>query len=192
MIGPICPVCGGAPDFREIAPYDRQVATLLPPMQGRVEIARFQCRSTGRTFSLLPCQLVPYHRFTVDSILVALLLAAELGDEGRSGLARAAAAWSADAGLSHWQLSCWLRLAVRGLRRAHAVLAQGHDLGAVRSGDDVVGRLVELTQYVSAFARPPRGPPGRQAVLRLLKHHQPRSSHFLLGTPSQQRGSRCA
>ena len=141
---------------------------------------------------MLPCQLVPYHHFTVDSILLALLLAADLRAPGGSGLSRAAAALPAEAGLSHWLLCRWLRLALRGLRRAHAVLAQGHDLDGVRSGRGIVDQLTEVTLYVGAFCQRGRGPPGSRAVGRLLKHYQHRSGHFLLGIPSQQRGSGCA
>jgi len=192
VLGPQCPICGGRADFRPIPPYQRLAATLIPYRREWIEVARFQCRSTGRTFSLLPCQLVPYHRYTVDSMLVALLLAAELRTPGGSGLTRAATALPADAGVSPWLLCCWLRLAVRGLRRAHAVLRQGHDLSDVRSGTDREGQLTEITRYVAAFAQRGRGPPGPRAVGRLLKHYQHRSGHFLLGTASQQRGSQCA
>lgn len=188
IIGACCPVCGRVGDYREIQGYRRGVATLLPPRQGSVEITRFLCRETGRTFSMLPGQLVPYHRYTADSILVALLLAAELTAEGRPGLWRAVHELPPDALLSPWQLRRWLTVAVRGLRRAHTTLNQGRDLSHVRSGPTVADHLAEVTAYVSAFQVRDRGPPGPHAVGRLLRHHQHRSSHFLLGTPSQQRG----
>ncbi len=190
-VGPRCPICGGAADYAPIPAYVRGVATLWPCREGHVWIARFRCRKTGRTFSLLPCQLVPYHRYTVDSILGALLLAAQLQGPRRAGLSRSPGELPPDSTVCRWLLFRWLHVAVRGLRRAHAVLAQGRELGAVRSGDEVADQLIEVAVYVGAFAPCGRGPPSLRAVRRLLAHYQHRSqaTHFLLGTPSQQRGA---
>lgn len=136
---------------------------------------------------MLPCQLVPYHRFTVESILVALLLASELSKPNQPGFFRAVDELPPDAPLSSWQLKQWLTLVVRGLRRAHVTLGHGRDLSHVRSGTTVVEQLSEVVAYVGVFQERDRGPPGACAIRRLLRHHQQRSSHFLLGSPSQER-----
>jgi hypothetical protein len=136
---------------------------------------------------MLPCQLVPFHRYTVDSILVALLLASELSKPNQPGFFRAVDELPPDAPLSSWQLKRWLTLVVRGLRRAHSTLGYERDLSQVRSGTTVVEQLSEVVAYVGVFQERDRGPPGACAVGRLLRHYQHRSSHFLLGSPSQER-----
>ena len=49
----MCPLCGQAGCWREIAPYERGVVELFPFRRGMVLVARFQCRARMRTFSLL-------------------------------------------------------------------------------------------------------------------------------------------
>jgi hypothetical protein len=188
IIGPRCPLCGKTGCYREIPGYRRRAATLFPAREGTVEIARFQCRRTGRTFSMLPWQLVPYHRFTVDSLVLAVLLAAQCAAEGGSGLEQAAAELPVEADVSPWQLRRWLTVVVRGLRRSHGVLSRGADLSEVRSGIAVSELLAEVTGYVAAFSGRSRGPPGRHALDRLLRHHRRLSSSFLVGVASQHRG----
>ena len=102
MIGPVCPVCGGGCGYREIEAYFREVRELWPQRSGFVPVARFQCRGKREageypTFSMLPYQLVPYHRYTLGSMVMAMLLWAqyrrdpdERGDSVSSG---AVVAW---------------------------------------------------------------------------------------------------
>ena len=72
-VRPSCPICGQDECWREITPYSRHVIELFPCREDDVLIARFQCRRTLATFSLLPVQLIPYHQYTVSSMLGALL-----------------------------------------------------------------------------------------------------------------------
>jgi len=76
VIGLVCPVCGAECGFREIASYEREVRELWPARDGVVSVARFQCRGAVRyrTFSMLPYQLVPYHRYTLQSMILTVLL----------------------------------------------------------------------------------------------------------------------
>lgn len=183
-IGAVCPVCGGIADYGPIGPYERGVVELFPLRRGRVGIARFRCRKTCRTFSLLPYQLAPYHQYTVASMLTVLLLAQQVQFEEGKGMGQVVAELPGDCDATPWLLLLWLTVVLRGLRRAHAVLAVGHDLGGVRSGHRRRERLEEVYAYLHAFTGP--GPPRARAE-RLLLHHARRSKRFLLGTPSQQR-----
>jgi hypothetical protein len=183
VIGPRCPVCG-AMDHGSIAPYYRWVIELFPFRKGRVAIARFRCRKTGRTFSMLPHQLAPYHKYSVASMLTVLLLAQQVHCEDGKGMNRVVAELPGDCDVTPWLLLLWLSVTVRGLRRAHAVLAVGHDLSHIRSRHRRWERLEEVHAYLQPFSGP--GPP-RASAERLVLHHARRARSFLVGTPSQQR-----
>lgn len=183
VVGHRCPICG-AQDYGPIAPYYRWVIELFPLREGRVPIARFRCRKTGRTFSLLPHQLAPYHKYTVASMLTVLLLAHQVHCEDGKGMGAVVAELPGDCDVTPWLLLLWLNIVLRGLRRAHAVLAIGHDLGAIRSRQRRWERLEEVYAYLRAFSGP--GPP-RASAERLVLHHARRARSFLAGTPSQQR-----
>ena len=56
--------------------------------EGMVPVARFQCLGTPGslpTFSLLPWQLAPYHRYTIVSMAWAVLLFREVFADGDGG-----------------------------------------------------------------------------------------------------------
>jgi hypothetical protein len=185
-IGPRCPICGGMPDWGPIASYYRGVVELFPFREGQVRIARFRCGKTGQTFSLLPHQLAPYHSYTSASMLTALLLAHQVLCIDKEGVSQAVAELPSDCNVTPWLLMLWLRLALRGLRRAHAELAVGYELGHIRSANRRRGQLEEVAMYLQVFAGTGPGPPRRGAD-RLVLHHARRSRFFLLGTPSQHR-----
>jgi hypothetical protein len=81
-----------------------------------VLIARFLCRSTGRTFSLLPCQLAPYHRYTIESMILALLLVLQVCREEDSGVSAALEEFPADSDVTPWLLAYWRGVVLRALR----------------------------------------------------------------------------
>ena len=158
---------------------------LFPFRDGGVLIARFQCRSLLRTFSLLPYQLAPYSRYTLRSKVLALLLAHQIHQDEGSGVYAAPQELPHDCLVTPYLLLFWLSQVVRALRRAHPDLCAGHDLSQVRSGQDLKSQLVEVSTYVRAFS--PRGPPGARAVDRMLRHYALRTRKFFLGPPSQDR-----
>jgi hypothetical protein len=90
VIGERCPLCGRTGCWREIAPYMRTAIELFPFREGKITIARFQCRERRRTFSLLPTQLAPYHLYTVESMILAVLLWSEIQAEQGGGASAAA------------------------------------------------------------------------------------------------------
>lgn len=194
-LGPKCPICGGQDCWREITPYERKVIELMPYGEGTVWVARFLCRTTGRTFSLLPHWLVPYHQYTAASILFALLLAAA-GKHG-SLFAVAEKELDPDGRANGFLLSRWLDLCVTGLRRAHGELSRWAALGGVRQGRGVRGMLGELASYCQALGI--RAPPSGEEeawdpteALLLLERHARATGRFLFGVPSQERGRRAA
>ena len=189
-----CPVCGSHDCWRALTPYWRTVIELFPYREGRILVARFLCRTTGRTFSLLPFWLAPYHKYTAASMIVALLLAAAARPDGTESLfATAEQKLEGDCRANGFLLGCWLVLCVTGLHRAHAELARWAELAGLRTGWIVNGRLDELVAYCQALGI--RGPPLCEGVFGLdevLHRHARTTGRFLFGSPSQERCSRTA
>jgi len=169
-----CPLCGGQGHIGPLAPYRRRVVELFSERDERVLVARFRCNRTGRTFSLLPQELAPYHVYTVPTMLRVLVLFHGLfGDPGRS-LESIIEELPSDCAVTVYLIRCWARMVVRGFRRAHAVLSRAYDLREISSGSGFQGEVSEVHAYLTACG--PRGPP----------RSGPR---FLFGTASQDRGS---
>ena len=193
VVGPICPICGDKACFRQITPYERKAIDVDFDADGtgevhtdRVQIARFLCRRTMRTFSLLPCQLLPYHRYTVATMVLALLLAHQAAETDHRGFCAVAEQWlPVDAVITGWLLACWLNVIVAGFRRGHAWLAKRYDLRRVSSAKMSEARLGEVHTYCDAiFAR---GPPTADGIIALAGAYGGANQLFLFGSPSQSR-----
>lgn len=189
VIGESCPICGRRGCYREITGYFRGVIELFPEYrQGEVPIARFQCVATGRTFSLLPTQLIPYHRYTAASMLGALLLAME---HSRSLFAVCEKKLDVKSRANGYLLMAWLLVLVRGLRQAHPWLQNRYALSAVRSakGRRVAEWLAELRAYLTALL--PRASPEIGCELaKVVSLYARETTRFVFGVPSQQRTAR--
>jgi hypothetical protein len=171
-----CPVCGGRDHIGVLTPYGRRVVELFSERDERVLVARFRCNRTGRTFSLLPQELAPYHVYTVSTMLRVLALMHGLfGDPGRS-LESIIEDLPSDCAVTVYLIRCWTRMVVRGFRRAHATLARAADLRGISSGSGFRGEVAEVHAYLTACG--PRGPPRS-------------GTRFMFGTASQDRGSWC-
>jgi hypothetical protein len=192
VIGPACLICGRLNCYRRITPYRRTAIEVEPSVEGTVTrhqllIARFQCQLRLVTFSLLPIQLLPYHRYTVTTIVLLLLLAQESRRAGRVGLSAVAERQiPGDANATGWLLACWVGVVVTGLRRAHPWLMKRFDLTALRSANDTVGKLDELFGYHAVLCS--RGPP--DGIFCVVHQYSLDNCRFFFGTPSQERGGR--
>jgi len=191
-VGAVCPICGTSCGYRQITAYRRGVIELFPVYRkGEVLVARAQCRRSLRTFSLLPHQLAPYHRYTVDSMVSAVVLAWGLSQEqGRPRREKPLDELPADCDVTLWLLSCWVQVLGQGLRGAHPVLCGWHDLSGMRSGSRPVDQLREVAQYLGALGV--RGPPRIEGLEELLLRYGARVGRFLIGTASQDRRPRLA
>jgi hypothetical protein len=193
VTGSICPICGNDRCFRQISPYERAIIDIELDedsageiLKLQIRIARFLCRKTLRTFSLLPCQLLPYHRYTVASMVLALLLARKAATDEHRGFCFVATRWlPAESAITGWLLTCWLDVIVTGLRRGHAWLAKHHDLRRVSSAKTPEAKLREVHTYCSViFAR---GPPTDRDIIAVTGAYGRAKHHFLFGSPSQFR-----
>jgi len=136
---------------------------------------------------MLPCQLAPYHRYTIESMVLALLLWRQVFAEDGGGPVAAAEELSADSGATPWLLRRWLGVLVAGLHLAHPVLRGWYDLEGIRSagGRDWPGLLNEVYAYVAAFGS--RDPPLRRGLREALRRYGAATGRHLAGTPSQER-----
>jgi hypothetical protein len=191
-VGAVCPICGTSCGYRPITAYRRGVIELFPVYRkGEVLVARAQCRRTLRTFSLLPHQLAPYHRYTVDSMVITLVVAWRLCDgQGKPRLEKTLDELPADCEVTRWLLSCWVQALGQGLRGAHPVLSRCHDLSAVRSGTGLADTLGEVALYLAALGI--RGPPRLEGIEEVLLRYGSRTGRLLIGTASQDRRPRLA
>lgn len=65
----ICPYCRRRDCYIRNGYYTRSAIELGPYCHHRVKVQICWCKKTKMTFSLLPCQLAPYFRYVVSSIL---------------------------------------------------------------------------------------------------------------------------
>lgn len=183
-------MCGHEDCYAPMAPYRRWAVELFPFRKGRVSVARFLCHRKRATFSLLPEQLIPYFKYTVNAVVGTLLLGLRLREAGQQGFYGAAVEVDADSDVTPWLVCCWLSVVTGGLRHAHAVLAGWYDLGGVRSGEKGSGAVwAEWETYWIAFAR--GSPLGESGDVRIVVHRYAQETGlFLIGRPSQRRRRR--
>ena len=169
-----------------MAPYWRYAIELFPGFQKRrIPIARFICRQRGRTFSLLPIQLIPYYQYTVSTVVRTLLFGVgcwQMGQKGFHGASVKVDEVDPESSITPWLITCWLVAVVKGLRRGHAVLRQFYNLDGIHTS----GAWEEAAAYFAAF----RLKTDKLSLLMDLVCRYSRSTgQFLFGTPSQYRSS---
>jgi hypothetical protein len=188
VTGGVCPVCGDGA-FRQIPPYFRMAEELYPAHCELIPVTRFQClgKSHGRTASYLPHQLSPYFRYTVHSVLFAVLLWKEFWREpSERRSAYRVEQEIQGSGVPAWLLKRWLFLLSAGLRAAHGELCVDYDFSKVVFAGEGADVSEEVVGYLESLSR---GPPIRlKAVLQALEAWGQRTGRFVLGVPSQRRG----
>lgn len=69
-----CPICGESDCAQFFTYYHRHVVEENGKKYTDFPIARFLCKKKKKTFSLLPYQLVPYYKYSIRFIFLALQL----------------------------------------------------------------------------------------------------------------------
>jgi len=187
-IGPVCPLCGHLHCYRKILPYWRYALELFPEFKKeRIPIARFLCRKTQRTFSLLPIQLIPYFQYTLSAVVGTLLLGWGYWQKGQQGFWGATVEVDPESLVTPWLVIFWLAAILRGLRRGHAMLGRFYDLTGIRTPKRAAS-WEEAASYFLALGLKPkiRWYP---LLMSLVGHYSRTTKQFLFGTPSQQRTS---
>jgi hypothetical protein len=151
----------------------------------RIPIARFVCRSRLRTFSALPTQLIPYHQYTVNAVIGALLLGLQCRQRGQRGFHGASIAVDPESLVTPWLIAGWLSAVVLSLRRAHGFLRGFYQLSEI-SITPTTGAWREAAGYLMSLgcmSQTRWGPVLQGLVNRYSRNHQ----LFLFGTASQYR-----
>jgi hypothetical protein len=150
-----------------------------------IPVARFLCRGRGKTFSLLPIQLIPYFQYTVQAVIGALLLASLSWESGQRGFHGAAVRVDPDSRVTPWLVAYWFMEVLRGFRHAHTTLMRWYDLAGISSREGH-GEWEETRCYFDCLG-------WEQGIVlwALLQTPVARYSihtkRFLFGTPSQLR-----
>ena len=185
-IGIRCPVCGREQCFRSITPYWRYAIDLFPEYRREsIPVARFLCRQSGKTFSLLPIQLIPYFQYTVHAVTGVLLLALTARESGRRGFHAAATGVDQDSGVTPWLVAYWFMAVVRGFRRAHATLTQWYNLSGVHN-QEKSKVCEEVSVYFSGLEWKRKVLQWAMIVLAITRYSR-QTRFFLFGVPSQWR-----
>ena len=140
---------------------------------------------------MLPHQLIPYQRYTVETILRALLLWREYSREREAPVSayRMVQTLSGETGVTPWQLRKWLLVIRHGFLAAQGELCARYDFSSISRTDSIPGCLETVHGYVAAFSR---GPPLQvSAVLTVLHLYGQITGRFLFGRPSQSRRNAC-
>lgn len=151
----------------------------------RIPIARFVCRSRLRTFSVLPTQLIPYHQYTVNAVIGALLLGLQCRQRGPKGFHGACLAVDPESLVTPWLIATWLAMVVLGFRRAHGVLRGFYNLTEIHIAPKT-GAWEKAAGYFTCLHCQPQT--HWVPVLQGLTNRYSLSCRlFLLGNPSQGR-----
>jgi len=183
-----CPLCGRRGCLRELTPYGRWAISLFPYEKRWILVARFLCRKTKLTVSLLPLELAPYHPYSIPSMLWVLWLCGK-GLESREGCGILRVLLDAvrdTDDVTESLVGFWVEMILRGFHRAHPMLRALHDLSGVTSGRGLPCRVLEVGVYLRSCRV--RGPPALVGdVMALLRDVSARRHRFLFGIPSQDR-----
>jgi len=186
FIGPVCPICGEKHCYREISPYWRYAIDLfLEYRKERIPVARFLCRKSGKTFSLLPIQLIPYFQYTLQAVIGVLLLALKSWESGQRGFHGAAVRVDPDSRVTPWLVSYWVTVILSGFRHAHAMLMRWYDFSGIRSLKNTE-EMEEVVGYAACLGWRAEILPW--ALLQTpVTRYSGQTKRFLFGAPSQRR-----
>jgi hypothetical protein len=186
FIGAQCPLCGKGGCYRQIKEYYRFAIELFPFKKEKVPIARLLCKTTLRTFSLLPHQLIPYCQYTLAAMTQTLLRVHEFQQAGYKGFHHAAGELHPDCDVSPWLVYRWLSIFIIGFRRAHHLLSVRFALWDLGPGITEKKSTACIMPYLSAVAADKAAPLAKDIISVVIWYGNRTKSH-LFGTPSCQR-----
>jgi hypothetical protein len=96
----------------------------------------------------LPIQLIPYHQYTVNAVIGALLLGIQCRQMGQKGFHGASVAVDQESLVTPWLIACWLTTVALGFRRARAAERIRLEKQAQEQRQQEVKRRKELDGYL--------------------------------------------
>lgn len=143
------------------------------------------CRRHRRTFSVLPTQLIPYHQYTANAVIGALLLGLQCRRSGQKGYHGAALAVDPESRISPWLIATWLSMVGVGFRRAHSLLSGFYNLAEIHI-EHVTGAWEKVSGYFTCLHCTPQARWG-PVLQGLVNRYSLSCRLFLLGSPAQGR-----
>ena len=183
-IGKKCIICGKEDCYTQIEEYYRYAIDLFPFKKERVPVARFLCRKTGATFSLLPNQLIPYCQYTVDSIVGTLLKVYKFQQTGQAGYHGAGLELDADCLVTPYLIQTWAALLLHGFLRGHHVLHTKFPFSVSQKLDP---RKAVQTIYIYLQSISCVDSPNRRSVIPAIRYHFHQTKKCLFGKTSCER-----
>jgi hypothetical protein len=183
-IGEKCPICGKVDCYKPITEYYRNAIELFPYRKDKVPVARFLCDTIQRTFSLLPCQLIPYCQYTVAAIIGTLLKVHYFQTMGQRGYHGASLELEPDCQVTPFLIYTWKLLIIAGLRRAHPFLSERYPLSPAAQADhrQIIAAIYLYLQILSQ-GKSPRP----MNVSSAVRYYSSKTGKHLFGTSSQDR-----
>ncbi len=147
-------------------------------------VARFLCVKTGRTLSLLPRQLIPYHQYTTDAVVGALLMVYDFQKMGQVGYHGATLKLDPDCWVTPYLVQTWAVLLLSGFLRGHHVLHEEFPLPTFRR----VGPKDMITTIFLYLQSGADGDcPTRHSVVPIIRYHFIQTGKWLFGRTSCER-----
>jgi len=149
-----------------------------------VPIARFLCGKTGKTFSLLPCQLIPYCQYTVDAMVGTLLVVYRFQQMGRTGYYGASLELDPDCSVTPYLIQTWAVLLLSGFLRGHHILYKKFPLTEAEK-PDLKSTVTAIFLYLQGISGSEG--PGPQSAIPSIRYHYKHTGTFLFGKTSSER-----
>lgn len=195
-----CPICGGNNCAKFIEYYTRPVIDENGTYYKYFPIARFKCYgkgknkvSTHKTFSLLPYQLIPYSKYSIEFIIIKTLRKILVENKSKVNILDLVNELinnsndSVEHYLSIQSIEWFLKLIIKTINK---LLASGYCKEAsgklqVKNKIEIVKRFIEFACEFETNKTAPeiRGPCALSYDLYLTSNQ----TFFLFGTPSQFR-----
>jgi len=144
-------------------------------------VARFLCNTTGRTFSLLPHQLIPYCQYTVEAVVGTLLKVYKFQQIGQTGYHGASLELDPDCSVTPYLIQTWAVLLMSGLMRGHHALCEKFSLrvSSMPGPGDTIKTIYLYFQSISGFASP-----NRQSIKPAIRYYFNQTGKWLFGRTS--------
>lgn len=194
-----CPLCGGKDCARFLVFYTRHAVDEKGTYYKAFPIARYKCYRKGRkkvshrTFSLLPHQLVPYTKYSIEFIMKTLEILS-MDNATIDDVLNYVSRFGKNDILSISSMKVVIFKGL-GLEAIEKILVSGYyndDISGRFNNQDIKQRLRAFIGYAGEFCchktdSPIRGPCGLSYDFYLQSGSYYNNAHFLFGTPSQFR-----
>lgn len=190
-----CPLCGGVDCPRFLGTYRRKsVITSRGVIYHNIPIARFRCRRRGKknptahkTFSLLPYELIPYSKFSIDFVFDVMTLSYLEEKSQREILDFITVQSDGILCLDPWIFPEFKSYLIQGIDKL-LISRNYRELEALLNRQEISLRIKNLLHYLSGrYGSPIRGPCKLSWEFYIQKGSYKSNSEFLWGIPSHYR-----